>query len=110
MILNWAEELTLPVHQFEVLPINRCLVYNNLGCLYRRAGKLQLALNLLEKALEIVQTHDIPSKSITYLNITAVLSQMGYHDKALEYAHISLRECQQELTLFLRAPENAEQD
>ena len=112
MILMWAEDLTNPVFQFEEVPICRCLVYNNLGCVYRRCGKLQAALSSLERALEIVQTFGdiVPRKSITYLNITAVLSQMGVHERALEYAYLAIKECQTELALFLRDSESETDD
>lgn len=48
---------------------------NNLGCAYRRIGRLSLAYNTMGQALELVQDHkDIPSKAITYLNLTAIVS------------------------------------
>lgn len=49
--------------------------------------------------------HEVPelgTASVTYLNATAVLSQMGLHERALEYAEMSVAACQAELTRFLR--------
>ena len=49
----------------------------------------------MEKALEIVQEYNnIPNKAITYLNLTAVLSQMGSHDKALKCSRTGVKEAQ----------------
>jgi tetratricopeptide (TPR) repeat protein len=85
MILMWTEDLTSPKRFYEQIPKNRCQVYNNLGCVYRRSGKLQLALNALEKALEITEVSPEVSKTITFLNITAVLSQMGMYEHYFDH-------------------------
>jgi tetratricopeptide (TPR) repeat protein len=68
-------------------------VLNNLGCAYRRVGKLQQAFNAMERALEIVQEQPtVPNKAVTYLNLTAVLSQMGSHERALKCARVGAKE------------------
>ncbi|CAD8067442.1 unnamed protein product [Paramecium sonneborni] len=81
MILQWIIQ-----HQsFQEIPTQICLAYNNLGCVYRRIGQTQLAFNALENALQLVQMYDqLKLETITYLNITTVLSQMNMHDKALK--------------------------
>lgn len=40
LVLLWAEDATDPARGREAQPEARSLVYNNLGCVYRRAGKL----------------------------------------------------------------------
>jgi tetratricopeptide (TPR) repeat protein len=63
--------------------------FNNFGCLYRKQGKLKLALKYLRKALNLEESHHSRKKSsqaATYLNICVILSQMGKHERALVYA------------------------
>ena len=53
----------------------RIKVLNNLGCAYRRTGKLQLAFNSMEQAMQIIDENpQVPNKTMTYLNLTTVLS------------------------------------
>ena len=91
---------------------------NNYACLYRkysskcnarRTNKLRIALNYLEKALEIeykglLKTeNDIEQKLVEsnpcdiHLNICAILSLMGKHDLALQHAMKALILIQDEL-------------
>ncbi|CAD8148948.1 unnamed protein product [Paramecium octaurelia] len=81
LILQWI----IQHKSFQEIPTQICLAYNNMGCVYRRIGQTQLAFNALENALQLVQMYDqIKMETITYLNITTVLSQMNMHDKALK--------------------------
>lgn len=76
-ILVWCEDITVP-GRFRDFPLLRNLTYNNMACLYRRVGKLQYALNYLREALGIVvKTKSTELAPKTYLNLCAVLSQMG---------------------------------
>lgn len=76
-ILLWCENMTVP-ERFHNFPLLRNLTYNNMGCLYRRVGKLQYALNYLREALGfIMKTKSTELAPKTYLNLCAVLSQMG---------------------------------
>jgi len=60
---------------------------NNLGCFFKRKGKLQAALHYLNKALSIeVQTNAAENPAGTLLNLCATLSQLGRHTQALAHA------------------------
>ncbi|CAD8155187.1 unnamed protein product [Paramecium pentaurelia] len=81
LILQWI----IQHKSYEEIPTQICLAYNNLSCVYRRMGQTQLALNALENALQLIQMYEqIKMETITYLNITSVLSSMNMHDKALK--------------------------
>ncbi|CAD8194128.1 unnamed protein product [Paramecium pentaurelia] len=103
LILQWIiqhrEYQDIPTQmQKQQLNLNfRCLAYNNLGCVYRRMNQTQLAINAFENALSLVQQYDqLKMKTITHLNITAVLSQMNLHEKALKEAKRAIQSGQQE--------------
>lgn len=56
----------------------RVLTYNNYACYYKREGNLKLALRYLRKAAALgTESSGIDNLSVTYLNLCAVLSQMG---------------------------------
>lgn len=56
----------------------RGIVFNNMGCLFKRVGQTQTALTYLEKALQIeVSTENVDNPASTHLNLCAVLSQLG---------------------------------
>jgi tetratricopeptide (TPR) repeat protein len=59
----------------------QAITYNNLACYYRKTNKINLALKYLKNALNLEQ--DIPN---THLNLCAVYSQIGKHEKALAHA------------------------
>lgn len=64
---------------------------NNLACYYRKQGKLNAALQYLQKALKIESRLDrVENAADTYLNTCAVLSQLGRHPTALEHAQQAL--------------------
>jgi tetratricopeptide (TPR) repeat protein len=74
----------------------RAVTLNNLGCLYRRRGKLHSALKFLEKALKL--EHDLEravgeldDPASTHLNLCATLSEMGRHELAADHAASALR-------------------
>merc|ERR1719372_14271 len=65
---------------------------NNLGCYYKKVGKLHGALSYLRKALKIevsLQTDDVTVAG-THLNICAILSKLEKHDKAVQHASCAL--------------------
>lgn len=65
---------------------------NNLGCYYKKVGKLHAALSYLRQALKVevsLQTDDITVAG-THLNICAILSKLEKHDKAVQHALCSL--------------------
>jgi tetratricopeptide (TPR) repeat protein len=73
--------------------------YNNFGCLYRKRGKLKIALKYLRRALEIEESQQNGKKTgqaATYLNICVILSQLGKHERALVYATGALVQIQNE--------------
>lgn len=61
---------------------------NNLGCYYKKVGKLHGALSYLRRALKMeveLNTHEVTLAG-THLNICAILSKLEKHDKAVEHA------------------------
>jgi tetratricopeptide (TPR) repeat protein len=62
---------------------------NNLACLYRKQGKLHVALQYLQKALNIeARLEGITTAADTHLNTCAVLSQMNRHASALQVTNL----------------------
>eukprot|EP00928_Gymnodinium_smaydae_P061230 TRINITY_DN45361_c0_g1_i1.p1 TRINITY_DN45361_c0_g1~~TRINITY_DN45361_c0_g1_i1.p1 ORF type:complete len:1035 (+),score=146.14 TRINITY_DN45361_c0_g1_i1:79-3183(+) len=65
---------------------------NNLGCYYKKVGKMHAALSYLRKALKIevsLETDDVTVAG-THLNICAILSKLDKHDKAVQHALCAL--------------------
>lgn len=65
----------------------------NLGCYYKKIGKLHAALSYLRKALKIelsLQTDDT-TVAETHLDICAILSKLDKHGKAIKHAECALR-------------------
>lgn len=61
---------------------------NNLGCYYKKTGKLNGALSYLRRALKMeleLKTHEVTLAG-THLNICAILSKLEKHDKAVQHA------------------------
>ena len=80
----------------------RCqaVTFNNLGCFYRKAGRPQAALSFLLKAQRIearLPEKDVDRPADTFLNLCAVLSQLGRHSAALEHGQSALILLQEEL-------------
>eukprot|EP00927_Polykrikos_kofoidii_P071540 TRINITY_DN67800_c0_g1_i1.p1 TRINITY_DN67800_c0_g1~~TRINITY_DN67800_c0_g1_i1.p1 ORF type:complete len:1032 (+),score=97.84 TRINITY_DN67800_c0_g1_i1:160-3096(+) len=90
--LKYAEAVLI-AKQGEDEPTNLLAVTcNNLGCYYKKVGKLHAALSYLRKALKIevsLQTDDVTVAG-THLNICAILSKLDKHDKAVQHASCAL--------------------
>jgi len=61
---------------------------NNLGCYYKKVGKLHGALSYLRRALkmETELNTDAVTMAGTHLNLCAILSKLEKHDKAVQHA------------------------
>ena len=69
----------------------RAITYNNLGCYFRKRGKLHSALQMLDKALRLELLSDqVDTPATTHLNLSAVLSQLRKHRAALEHAQCAV--------------------
>ncbi|GAQ80443.1 hypothetical protein KFL_000540190 [Klebsormidium nitens] len=65
---------------------------SNFGCFYQKTGDPYRALQYLEKALAIESVPgSMGNPAGTLLNICAVLSSLGRHEKALEHAQRAIR-------------------
>jgi len=65
---------------------------NNLGCYYKKVGKLHGALSYLRRALQMevdLKTDEVTLAG-THLNICAILSKLEKHDKAVQHAMSAL--------------------
>jgi tetratricopeptide (TPR) repeat protein len=65
---------------------------NNLGCYFKKVGKLHGALSYLRRALKMeveLNTHEVTLAG-THLNICAILSKLEKHDKAVQHAVCAL--------------------
>ena len=81
----------------------KVLVLNNLGCVYRRMGKLEKAFGFMDQAQQTLEQNGLRRYSgITYLNICAICSQSGDHQRSLQYAQTGLIEFQNQLNEVLR--------
>ncbi|EAR84349.3 UBX domain protein, putative (macronuclear) [Tetrahymena thermophila SB210] len=83
-------------------PSIRALTFNNFGCYYRRLQQLPKALGYLEQALRFLNS--IKSRDylgMTYLNISAVLSQMNEHYASLENAKKAVIEIHKDYQNYL---------
>ena len=79
--------------------VERCAVLNNLACVYRKAGQLPIAKRHLSKALRLCEMFkDSPmDRAGTYLNMCAVLSNLGRHGPALEYGKKAVQFAQEKV-------------
>lgn len=76
-LLVWCENATVQGAYGDFSKL-RNITLNNLGCLYRRVGKLKQAINCLREALSTLQkSNNMIDSANTYLNLSAVLSQWG---------------------------------
>jgi tetratricopeptide (TPR) repeat protein len=65
----------------------RAVIFNNLGCFYKRRSKLHASLQYLEKALNLeLQCAIVENPAGTHFNMCATLSQLGRHPQALQHA------------------------
>lgn len=60
----------------------RGTTFNNMGCMERRRGRLELAIKYLELSLE----HDGSQSPVTYLNLSALFTQVTRIDEAVAAA------------------------
>ena len=89
-LLKKAEEI-LNSDENEIVP-NRLklmgITLNNLGCYYKKRRQPKVALNFLERALEVelqIESDNV-NLSGSHLNICAVLSSLSRHKEALQHA------------------------
>merc|ERR550537_1084084 len=78
---------------------------NNLGCYYKRTGKLHAALSYLRRSLKIdvgMQTDDVAIGG-THLNLCAILSKLNKHAKALQHAMCALELIGNRISWFVKA-------
>lgn len=96
-MLRKAEAITAPGN-FKKCQSLQILTFNNIGCCYRKLGKLKSALKYLKEAAQIGSTcAHVKNLSITHLNLCAIQSQLGRHDLALEHAQAAIFHTQEEL-------------
>ncbi|CAG9324353.1 unnamed protein product [Blepharisma stoltei] len=78
----------------DTLPRQKLLAitYNNLGCFFKRTGNHSEALNYLFKAVEMEKNlpNEFANIAGSHLNICAILSNEGEHERALRHALKSL--------------------
>mmetsp|Transcript_66492 Transcript_66492/g.152320 ORF Transcript_66492/g.152320 Transcript_66492/m.152320 type:complete len:1053 (-) Transcript_66492:162-3320(-) len=89
--LKYAEAILIANQQDENSSL-LAVTCNNLGCYYKRTGKLHAALSYLRRALKIevsLQTDNV-TVSGTHLNLCSILSMLEKHDKALQHALCAL--------------------
>eukprot|EP00919_Chromeraceae_sp_WS-2016_P055737 GHVR01132388.1.p1 GENE.GHVR01132388.1~~GHVR01132388.1.p1 ORF type:complete len:465 (-),score=154.28 GHVR01132388.1:173-1567(-) len=65
---------------------------NNLGCYFKRVGKLENSLVYLQRALQVEEAvmADEVTMAGTHLNVCAILSKLGHHTDALRHADTAL--------------------
>jgi tetratricopeptide (TPR) repeat protein len=92
-LLKKAEDHLGQVREFPNHRKLEAITLNNLGCFYKRIHRPAVALHYLRRALEVESTPpaDIPSLAGTHLNICAIRSGLGAHEKALEHARKAIR-------------------
>lgn len=95
-LLRKADIITAPAGRLASRPATRlrlrAITLNNLGCYYKRRGKLHAALHCLERALKIeASAPSVENPAGTHLNVCAVLSQLGRHAEALRHAGGAVR-------------------
>jgi len=100
-MLNQKNFSKLYINQLKLYE-SKILTYNNLSCIYRKLGKLTLALKIMSFALELEEklaqeNYGNSNISIisTYLNKSSILSQTGQHEKALETINMALDKMQE---------------
>jgi len=83
---------------------------NNLGCYYKKTGKLHGALSYLRRALKMEQDLGTDEVTVagTHLNICAILSKLEKHDKAAQHAQCALELIRQRVDSA--EPEKVSQD
>ena len=95
-LLRKADVTTAPNGRLAGQPATRlrlrAITLNNMGCYYKRRGKMHAALHCLERALKIeASAPSVENPAGTHLNVCAVLSQLGRHSEALRHAGCAVR-------------------
>ena len=76
-LLRKAEAITKP-GMYKNGESLRVLTFNNMGCCYRRLGKLKVALKYLNEAAKLgACARTVSNLSLTHLNICAIQSELG---------------------------------
>lgn len=70
----------------------QAITLNNLGCYYKKTGKLGMALQYLHRALDLDATSaaDLTNLAGTHLNVCAIHSTLSRHEVALKHAYLAL--------------------
>lgn len=96
-VLRKAEAILAPGN-FVRCHALQILTFNNLGCGYRKIGKLSSALKYLKEAARVgAGAVHVKNLSITHLNLCAIYSQLHRHELALEHAQCAIFYAQEEL-------------
>jgi len=62
-------------------------IFNTIACIYKRMSDFQNAIFYTEKAVNICESNpSLPQAAMTFLNASAILSDMGKHKESLERA------------------------
>lgn len=70
----------------------RAVTYNNMGCCFRKKGRVRTALNYVKKALDIEAKLDNTARTAdTHLNMCTILSELKRHDEAILHARTALK-------------------
>ena len=69
------------------------ITLNNMGCYYKKLGKLALSLQFLQKALDLDPSKPSSAANMagTHLNMCSIKSQLGNHEAALVHAQQAWR-------------------
>lgn len=88
LLLRKAESLLANPDTLKTSSKLQAITYNNIGCFYKKAGKSQLALQYLQKALEVSKhfPNEYTNLAGTHLNICAIVSQIGDHETGVSHA------------------------
>ncbi|CAG9326097.1 unnamed protein product [Blepharisma stoltei] len=87
-LLNKAQDFLDQPHDREIKMKLKAITFNNLGCFYKKTGKVSLALKFLQKALDLDVTSPSEKTNLagTHLNMCAIQSGMGNHELAIKHA------------------------
>ncbi|KRX03806.1 hypothetical protein PPERSA_04601 [Pseudocohnilembus persalinus] len=85
IVLNQCDQLieNNPMDHIEL----KVLTLNHLGCIYRRGNSFEQAFSCLNNAQQLVYQNQLKEYAgLTYLNLSALFSQVGNHNSALDNA------------------------
>ena len=70
----------------------KAVTYNNMGCYYRKRGKLRTAQSFVQKALDIESKLPSATRTAdTHINMCTIMSELKRHDQAIKHAHTALK-------------------